>query len=85
MAYAVEIKKKALKELQKLPQKDRRRIVAAFDLLREHPFEGKKLEGDHEGAWSLRVWPYRILYVIHEKIITVTILRIAHRQGVYKK
>ena len=62
----------------------RRRINAAIDMLRENPFAGKKLQGEHEGTWSLRVWPYRIIYVIQRDIITVTVLRVGHRQGVYQ-
>jgi mRNA interferase RelE/StbE len=59
-------------------------VLAAISILQENPFAGKKLQGDYEGAWSLRVWPYRILYTIHQEIVTVTVLRVGHRQGVYK-
>ena len=62
----------------------RRRVDATIDVLRENPFAGKRLEGEFEGTWSLRVWPYRILYTIHQEIVTVTVLRVGHRQGVYK-
>ncbi|MFA5800686.1 MAG: type II toxin-antitoxin system RelE/ParE family toxin [Candidatus Peribacteraceae bacterium] len=82
--YIVEVKKKAKKEIAALPRKEQQRVVAAFDVLRENPFAGKKLQGEHEGAWSLRVWPYRIIYTIHQKIVTVTVLRVGHRQSVYK-
>ena len=82
--YVVEVKKKAKKEIAALPKKDRQRIIAAFEILRENPFAGKRLEGKYEGAWSLRVWPYRIIYTIHQDIVTVTVLRVGHRQGVYQ-
>ena len=82
--YVVAIKKKAKKEIAALPKKDRQRIIAAFEILRENPFAGKRLEGKYEGAWSLRVWPYRIIYTIHQDIVTVTVLRVGHRQGVYQ-
>jgi len=82
--YVVAIKKKAKKEIAALPKKDRQRIIAAFEILRENPFAGKRLEGRYEGAWSLRVWPYRIIYTIHQEIVTVSVLRVGHRQGVYK-
>lgn len=82
--YTVEVKKKAKKEIQALPRKDQKRIFAAFDVLAENPFEGKKLEGKYEGAWSLRVWPYRILYTIHQEIVTVVVLRVGHRKDVYR-
>lgn len=84
MTYHIVITKRAAKGLKKLPKNMRRRIDDAIDVLRENPFAGKKLQGEHEGAWSLRVWPYRIIYVIHQEIVTVTVLRIGHRQGVYR-
>ena len=81
--YSIEIKRKAKKEMQALTKKDQQRVFAAFNVLRENPFIGKKLEGKYEGARSLRVWPYRIIYTVYQEIVTVTVLRVAHRQGVY--
>lgn len=75
---------RAKKEMKALRKKDQQRVIAAFVVLRENPFVGKKLEGKYGGAWSLRVWPYRIIYTIDRKIVTVTVLRVAHRQGAYK-
>lgn len=82
--YKVKIKKKAMKELLRLPEKDQERVIKAFDLLRENPFAGKKLHGDAEGSWTLRIWPYRIIYIVQQDIVTVTVVRVGHRQGVYK-
>ena len=81
--YSIEVKKRAQKEIDALPRKEQERVIAAFEILQDDPFVGKKLEGKYEGVRSLRVWPYRILYVIHKEIVTVTVLRVAHRQGVY--
>lgn len=82
--YIVTVKRKAEKEIRSLPKKDQQRVIAAFDVLRGNPFTGKKLEGKYEGAWSFRVWPYRIIYTIHREIVTVFVLRVGHRQGVYQ-
>ncbi|OGJ69355.1 hypothetical protein A3G69_00810 [Candidatus Peribacteria bacterium RIFCSPLOWO2_12_FULL_53_10] len=81
--YQVFVVKRAQKETQRLPKKDQKRIAATIDSLQSDPFRGKQLHGDHEGKWSLRVWPYRIVYTIERKIITVTVLRIGHRKDVY--
>jgi mRNA interferase RelE/StbE len=82
--YTVEIKKKAQKEIQSLPKKEQQRVFSAFDVLRENPFEGKKLEGEYTGAWTFRVWPYRIIYTINRSIVTVTVLRVRHRKDAYR-
>ena len=83
--YALDIKPKAIKSLARLPKKYQAKIVDAFEILKENPLAGKELDGEFAGIRSLRVWPYRILYVIDDKIITVTVLKIGHRQNVYKK
>ena len=82
--YIVEVKRKAEKEIAALPKKEQKRVIAAFEVLRQNPFVGKKLEGKYEGTWALRVWPYRILYTIHRGIVTVTVLRVADRKSMYR-
>jgi len=62
----------------------RKKIGEEIDKLSFNPFIGKKLEGDLQGRYAIRVWPYRILYRIERKIVTVFILDIGHRQGIYK-
>ena len=83
--FTVVLTKKAHKQYDKLSNKDRERAAIAIDELEHNPFAGKKLEGDHTGLWSVRVWPYRILYSIQKEIITVTVVAIGHRQGIYKR
>lgn len=83
--YAVIVVPKAKKELARLSRDYQERVALAINMLGENPYIGKKLEGKLQGAWTFRVWPYRILYRIEREIVTVTVLRIAHRQGVYKK
>lgn len=83
MKYRVIVLKKAQKEALKLPSKDQVRVFAAIAALEDDPFQGKKLNGDLEGLWAMRVWPYRILYNVHRETITVTVVRIGHRQSVY--
>lgn len=84
MKYQVKIKPKAQKELEKIPKKDKDRILASIIGLAQDPFIGKKLKGDFKGYFSIRVWPYRIIYGIFAKERLVIIIRIGHRQGVYK-
>ncbi|MFA6039645.1 MAG: type II toxin-antitoxin system RelE/ParE family toxin [Candidatus Peribacteraceae bacterium] len=76
--------RRARKELQSLPAKDRERVVAAMGSLGTDPFQGKKLQGEWEGKWSLRVWPYRIIYTVEKEIVTVTVLRVGHRRDAYR-
>lgn len=85
MVYRVLLSKRAEKSLLKLSPKDQKRMKASLLALQEDPFSGKKLEGEHKGLWSMRVWPYRIIYMIEKKIVTVTVVAIGDRKDVYKK
>lgn len=82
--YALEVKAKAQKQLESLPKKNQKRVLAVFDVLRENPTAGKQLEGKYKGFRSIRVWPYRIIYAIDHAIITVTVVKIGNRKNVYR-
>ncbi len=69
----------------KLSRKDQERIAIVLTELAHNPFAGKKLDGDLEGFYSWRVWPYRVLYSIEKHIISVTVVFIGHRKDVYKQ
>ena len=79
MEYQLRIKPSAKKELNKLPQKDYYRALAAFSVIASNPFAGKKLEGKRSGQWSMRIWPYRIIYSIYKKELLVIVIAIGHR------
>ena len=83
--YRVILSPRARKQLGKLGEKDQKKIWDALHQLSKSPFMGKKLQGDMIGRYTLRVWPYRIIYTIDKKVVTVTVLAIGHRQGIYKK
>jgi mRNA interferase RelE/StbE len=84
MKYRIVVRSKAQKQLRKIPETFRLRIFRAIDSLRENPLIGKKLEGEFEGCHCISIKPYRVIYIIEKKTITVTILKIGHRQGMYK-
>lgn len=72
-------------QLAKLPSIQRKKIAKKLLLLEADPLAGKKLSGELEGSRSLKVWPYRILYLIKESSKDVWVTSILHRQGAYKK
>lgn len=81
--YTLSFTRTALKELNKLEQPLRRRILAAITLLEENPRPDgvKKLAGD-ENAWRIRIGDHRLLYEIHDGNLLVVIFRAAHRREV---
>jgi mRNA interferase RelE/StbE len=82
--YRVVLATKATKDLKKLDRRYQKRIKSALRFLQLQPLGGKKLSGQHEGRYALRVWPYRIIYELNKKEEIVLIIRIGHRQGVYR-
>jgi mRNA interferase RelE/StbE len=87
MSYKIAIAKKAFKELAALPAKINVQIVKAVDDLKEEPRPPgcKKLKGESENIWRIRVGDYRILYFIEDIIRIIEIRRIGHRKDIYNK
>jgi mRNA interferase RelE/StbE len=83
--YRVVLERAAKKQAKKVPKQYKDKIEAAIAYLAHDPFVGKKLKGDYRGKYSLRIWPYRIIYSVNKKKITVYVLALGHRQGVYKQ
>jgi mRNA interferase RelE/StbE len=83
--YQIRILPAAEKSLSKLPKKMQLRIQGAITVLASNPLPPvtKKLVG--RDNYRLRVSDYRIIYSIHEKILTVKIISIGHRSEIYRR
>lgn len=73
----------AEKQYIKLPKIEQKKIRKKLLILEQNKITGKKLVGAFSELYSLRAWPYRILYFINQSQNTIYIVTIAHRQGVY--
>jgi len=78
----IEFTHSAQKQLSKLPKNQAKKIIKKIKLLSLNFGYGKKLKGNLSNKYSLRAWPYRIIYTIIKN--TIYIETIAHRQSVYK-
>jgi mRNA interferase RelE/StbE len=85
MPYRLEIKNSARKQIIRLPKPDQRRVMAAIADLADTPRPDgvRKIVGT-EDAYRIRVGDYRIVYEIVDRILTVYVVRVAHRQDVYR-
>jgi mRNA interferase RelE/StbE len=83
--YQIIILPTAQKSLSKLPKKMQLRIQGAITTLASNPVPpvARKLVG--RDNYRLRVSDYRIVYSIHENILTVKIVSVGHRREVYRK
>jgi mRNA interferase RelE/StbE len=85
MSYRISIRKQALKELEDLPTKKSRKVSTAIDGLAEDPRPSgcKKLKGEQEYIWRIRVGDYRVLYKIDDEILVVEVGKIGNRKNIY--
>lgn len=84
MSYSLTIKASAVKEIQRLPSDDRRRVAVAIDGLREQPHQGTQLKGSHTGLRRIRVGRYRVIYEVQRAALVVLVLRVGHPRDVYR-
>ena len=82
--FRVIVEPRAEKELRRLPKHELPRMAEALRSLAFDPYVGKKLRGEWDGHRSLRVWPYRIIYVLDHAVVTITVLAVGHRKNVYR-
>lgn len=83
--YHIVISKSAQKKLNKLPNQIAEPLIKTIQSLADNPRPNgfKKLKG--RDAFRVRKGTHRIIYEIHDNILTVTVIGIGHRKDVYKK
>ncbi len=82
--YKVVFHKEAQKEFLKINKNDQELISTKLLDLQQGDFKGdKSLKGKHKGKFRKRAGNYRIIYLLENNIVLITILRIAHRKEVY--
>ena len=84
MEYSLFFKNTAVKSIDRLSVKDKHKVAIVLETLKTEPFSGKKLAGEFEGLYSIRVWPYRIIYTVIKKELIVLVVDVAHSKDVYK-
>ena len=85
--YRIELSRKAAKFYQKADNVTTKRLNLAFSKLSEDPFQHfniKKLSGELEGSFRLRLGNMRIIYSVDDNKKVVYIEVIGFRGDVYK-
>jgi len=86
MAYRVEIKKSAQKEIAALSKRDRRRVMSAIAALADEPRpQGVRKLVNAENAYRIRVGDYRVVYQLARRVLTVFVVRVGHRKDIYRR
>lgn len=82
--YRLQIKPSAVKELEAIQLKDRKRLVAKLRRLAKEPRPDgcEKLSGHDK--YRVRQGDYRVLYSVDDSEQSVVVVKIGHRRDVYR-
>jgi mRNA interferase RelE/StbE len=82
--YRVEVARRAVKAIARLPRKEQLRIRAAIDLLGEDPRPpGCVALSGEDSVYRVRVGDCRILYEVIDRRLVIQVVRVGHRRDVY--
>jgi len=74
----------AQREYKKIPKQQKAKIKKKLSSIEKEPYSGKKLGGELTMYYSVRAWPYRIIYTMDKEKKKIYVEKIQHRQGAYK-
>jgi mRNA interferase RelE/StbE len=85
MAYRIELKRSAAKEIRAIGRKeDRARVVARIAALAEDPRPPGCTKLSGQEAYRVRQGDYRIVYTVADEALVVEVVRVGHRRDVYR-
>lgn len=84
-SYRVELTRSAEKDLRKITPPHRETMLDALEKLafNPRPHGCRKILGA-EQTYRIRVGDYRIVYEIHDEVLVILVIRLAHRKDVYR-
>jgi mRNA interferase RelE/StbE len=82
MSWTLRVASRAAKSLQRVPARDRNRLVAVLVEMEIDPFSGDivRLQGEAH-TWRRRVGSYRIFFEVSTEQLTVDVLDIVRRSS----
>jgi len=72
------------KQIKKLKEDEKSRILRRVKALEVDPFLGKKLKG-RENTYYLRVGKFRVIYEIHADLDEIWVLKVDKRDRIYDR
>jgi len=80
MPWNLHVARPVEKKLDRMPQKDRERIIAALDAMRENPFRGDIARLKNQPtAWRRRVGDWRIFFDLFPERQLIEVVAIRRR------
>jgi mRNA interferase RelE/StbE len=82
--YTIELRRRAQRALDRLPEADFQALIEAMKQLAQTPRPRGIEKVKSTGSWRIRKGDYRIIYAIDDKQRLVTVVRIGHRREIYR-
>lgn len=82
--YRIELRRRAQRALDRLPETHFQAVVGAIKELAQTPRPKGIEKVKSTGLWRIRLGDYRIIYGVDDNQRTVTIVLIGHRRDVYR-
>jgi mRNA interferase RelE/StbE len=85
VTWKIAYERQAKKSLDALDPETRRRVLAGIDGLAADPRAApnvKALQG--QPSYRLRVGDWQVIYTLQDDVLTVLVIRIAHRREAYR-
>jgi mRNA-degrading endonuclease RelE of RelBE toxin-antitoxin system len=84
--WRIEVMAPARREFDRLPISVAAAVLETLDAITENPRRlGKPLMLEHQGRYSARRGPYRIIYELDDEQHLVRVVAIGHRRDVYRR
>ncbi|KAA9134004.1 type II toxin-antitoxin system RelE/ParE family toxin [Marinihelvus fidelis] len=84
-SYELVFRKSVTRDFRSIPKRDVGRILKRIERLLEDPRPSgcEKLSG--QDRYRVRQGVYRIIYEISDRHLVITVVKVGHRQSVYRK
>lgn len=86
MAYTIRFNSAATRQLRRLPAQVEAQIRPVIDALASEPRPSGvvKLHG-YQSTYRVRSGDFRVVYEIHDEVLTVLVVRVANRRDAYRQ
>lgn len=84
-SYPIKWKTSAKKELKRIDKKIIPKIIEAVENLANNPYpQGCKKMIGSQSLYRIRVGNYRVIYDVFSQGIVIEVIKVGHRQNIYK-
>ncbi len=83
--YDLQVRPSVWKDVEKIPKKDLKKILARIESLRDEPRSAASVKLSGLEYYRLRQGDYRIAYEIDDLHSIVTLAKVGHRGDVYRR